>query len=226
MVTLLLALACSGKGDAAPVGGDDTAPVDTDYGPNPIVPEQYDGLWDVDVSSCEDGDDAITYLAFEGSIDAEGQLSGREGRYWFFAEEGWEGDCVDVFTAEGEESDTNWSEEPCSGCDREFTSTWKLEDEDRGCEGFDYEYFFANDRVDDDDYNVIVMLDPLSPGGNPNMTTLVMMAFQDDDEPNNYTFQVDYARGDYLPATEGDYEGAATMTWASTAGLCLDFDFG
>lgn len=224
MLFLLLALACSGK-DESPPAGDDTGSGDTGYGPNPIVPDAYADLWDVDASSCEDAD-AIVYLAFEGEIDDAGHFSGREGRYWFFAEEGWEDDCVDTFTADADESDTNWQEDPCSGCDREFTGTWKLADEDRGCGGFDYEDFFDNDDVAKDNYNIIVMLDPLSPSGNPNMSTLVMMAFQDDDNENSYAFNSDYARGDYVPVVKGDYEGAATVTWASTTGTCVEFTSG
>lgn len=223
LLPLMLALvACTGKDPGGPDGADDTAGDDTGYGPNPIVPEAYQYLWDLDASSCEDAD-AIVYYAFEGGVDADGVFSGREGRYWFFAAEGWEGDCVDTFTVQAEESDTNWQEDPCSGCDREFTGTFELEDADRGCGGFDYEDFFDNDDVRNDKYNVIIMLDPLSPGGNANETTLVMMAFQDDDNQSSYSFAADYARGDFLPLAEGDYEGAATVTWASTSGTCVGF---
>ena len=222
LALLPLLFACSGKpatdGDTAPA--DDTA---IDYGDNPIVPEAYAYLWDVDASGCEDDEDAVVYYLFEGAVDEAGNLSGQESRYWFFKTEGWDGDCVDVFDVETAASDTNWEDEPCSGCDLEFTGTWSLDDANRTCPNYDYEDFFDNDDVNKDEYNVIVMLDPLSPGGNANATTLVMAAFQDDDNESSYSFNADYARGDFVPATEGDYEGPATMNWVPTAGICVTF---
>jgi len=37
---------------------------------------------DLDASSCED-EDAIVYFLFNGAIDADGNLTGEEGWYWF-----------------------------------------------------------------------------------------------------------------------------------------------
>lgn len=221
MLLILLPLAaCSGGKADAPADSQDTA---VDYGDNPIVPDDYRYLWDVDASGCADDEDAIVYHRFTGEVTATGRLQGQESWYWFFKTAGWDGDCVDTFDVSADRSDTNWSDDPCSGCDLEFSGTWDLPDAGRTCPGYDYEDFFANDDVDADHYNVIVMLDPLSPGGNPNQTTLVMAAFQDDDRPSSYSFNQDYARGDFIPAAEGDYEGAATVSWVPTAGTCVTF---
>jgi hypothetical protein len=224
-LSLVLLLACSGKepADDSGGGGEDT-PVD--YGPNPIVPDEYVNLWDLDASSCDDADGAIVYHLFSGGTDGAGGFSGSERYYWFFAAEGWEGDCIDTFTVTGTASDTNWQEDPCSGCDYEFTSVWNLHDEDRTCGAFDYEDFFDNDKVDDDKFNTIVMLDPLSPGGNVNESTLVMMAYQDDDNHNSYSFDSSYARGSMLPVVEDDWEGATTVEWAGTTGWCVKITSG
>jgi hypothetical protein len=219
-----LLVACSDKpanGEDSLLTADDTA---VDYGDNPIVPEEFQYLWDVDASGCADDTDAIVYHMFTGAVNTAGKLRGEEAWYWFFKTPGWDDDCVDTFDVDTEATDTNWADDPCSGCDLEFSGTWDLADEKRTCPGYDYEDFFANDKVSADHYNVIVMLDPLSPGGNPNQTTLVMAAFEDDDNPNSYSFNADFARGDYVPDVEGDYEGSAAVTWVPTAGTCVTFN--
>lgn len=225
LLPLALLAACTQKDEPAV---DDSGPADTgtEYGDNPVVPEEYQYLWDLDASGCDDDQDAIVYYDFAGAVDADGNLAGQESWYWFFKTEGWDGDCVDTFDVDTTASDTNWQDDPCSGCDLEFSGTWDLADENRTCPGYDYEDFFDNDKVDDDHYNLIVMLDPLSPGGNPNSTTLVMAAFQDDDNTNSYSFNSDYARGDFIPETDGDYEGPASVTWVPTAGICVSFTSG
>lgn len=223
-LAFLFLVACAGT-----QGPDDSDGGDTDvtYGPNPIVPDAYRDLWDVDASSCTEGTrNAIVYRLFTGGTDGAGGFFGSESFYWFFDDEGWEGDCVDSFTTNGDLSDTNWQEEPCSGCDFEYTSVWNLKDADRTCDKFDYEYFFKNDRVDEDKFNTIVMLDPLSPSGNVNETTLIMMAFQDDDNQNNYSFDNAYGRGAMVPAVEGDFEGPTTLTWAGPEGMCIKLSWG
>lgn len=229
VVLLLLALAPACTGSSSPKVGDDTSgdsgspdsDSGIDYGSNPLVPEAYQYLWDTDASSCDDGDYAIVYHTFTGAIGAAGKLTGTEAYYWFLKAESWEGDCFDTFDVDLHATDTNWSSDPCEGCDLEFSGTWDLPDANRSCPDYDYESFFANDRVTADTFNVILLLDPLSPAGNPNTSTLVMAAFQDDDDTSSYTFNVDYARGDFVPETEGDYEGPAAITWAPTAGLCV-----
>ena len=221
LLSLAFLVACStpaNQGDKAVP--DDSGTTDT-LGPNPIVPEAYALLWDLDASSCEDDDDAIVYHLFSGATDGAGGFSGTEGYYWFYKTEGWDGDCVDAFEVSGEASDTNWQSDPCSGCDYEYTSEWQLQDAGRGCSGLDYEDFFANDDVARDRYNTIVMLDPLSPGGNVNETTLVMMAYQDDDDTNSYSFDSAYGRGSMTPAVEGAFDGPATVEWVGSTGWCV-----
>ena len=116
-----LLLACSGK----PPGGDDSSvlPLDTavDYGDSPLVPEEFQYLWDVDASGCADDTDAIVYHMFAGTVNAAGKLRGEEAWYWFFKTPGWDDDCVDTFDVDTEATDTNWADDPCSGCDLEFS---------------------------------------------------------------------------------------------------------
>lgn len=223
-LALTLLLACSGGDGNKQPNGDDSGATE---GPNPIVPEQYELLWDLDASSCED--EAIVYFLFDGDIDDAGNLVGTERWYWFFAEEGWDGDCYNTFDVVGEEGELGWKESPCSGCDREFLATWTLDEDEDGdyvCQGFGYESMFdddTRDRIDDEEYYADVMLDPLSPSGNVNEDMLVFTYFQDDQSEYSYNARTD-ARGTYVPGGD-DYEsGPAHLDWTLTSGMCVDFD--
>jgi hypothetical protein len=200
----------------------DTSAVDT-LGPNPIVPEAYELLWDLDAASCEEPG-AIAYFTFEGSIDARGRLTGEETWYWFHSGAGWEADCKDVFTIDAPEESIWGRNNPCTGCDREFHGALTLDDARRTC-SYGYESLFDDDnrdRIEAEAYDLDVQLDTLTPGGNVNQQMLVFSYVQDDQTPTSYNGRAQ-ARGTYTPATEGDYEGAATVSWTVQQGLCVSF---
>jgi len=214
MLLLSLLVACGGK-----TSTDDTGtPTTEDH--NPIVPAEYEYLWDTDVSSC-DGADAIVYYLFAGETDGAGTLTGTEGWYWFFATEGWDGDCVDTFTVEGSTASHSWDEDACYGCEAFYDSRWDLPDENRGCTDTDYETFWEQEDVDKDRFDVEVGIDALTPSGNPNTDNKMIVAtiFQGSD--NTRWVNAGYARGHYLPVTEGDYEGPATLDWVAQEGICV-----
>lgn len=193
-------------------------------GPNPIVPEQYELLWDLNAVGCED-EGAIVYFAFEGTIDAAGDLSGRETWYWFHSGEGWEGDCADTFDVRGEAGELNWDDAPCSGCDRAFIADWVLDEGTRQC-SYGYESLLDDDdtdRIDEEAYTVALEMDPLSPGGNVNAQNLVFSWTQDDRNSNSYNARPQ-ARGTYTPLDEADFAGAADVTWTVSSGVCVAFE--
>jgi hypothetical protein len=209
-------LACGG--DAA-----DTASADAGLGPNPIVPEAYELLWDLDAASCPDAG-AIAYFTFEGTIDAEGVLRGEETWYWFHTGTGWEGDCTDTFTLAAP-ADSIWGRDnPCTGCDREFHGTLALDAARRGC-SYGYEGLFDDDqrdRLEEEAYDLDVQLDTLTPSGNVNQQMLVFSYVQDDQTPTSYNGRAQ-ARGAYVPASEGDFQGEASVSWAVQSGICVKF---
>lgn len=221
MLLALALLACtSAKNDGN--ANDDTSAEGP--GPNPIVPEPYELLWDLDATSCED-EGAIVYFVFEGSIGADGGLTGAETWYWFHSGEGWDDDCADTFRVEGESGELNWSEDPCSGCDRAFLADWVLDEDDRSC-AYGYESLFDDDdtdRIDEEAYEVALEMDPLSPGGNINAQNIVFSWTQDDRNANSYNARPE-ARGTYAPVDESDYSGAADVTWTVSSGLCVAFE--
>lgn len=213
-IWLVLALAgCGGK-----EGGGDTGGATEDTG-NPIVPDGYEYLWDLDAESC-DGD-AIVYFLFDGEIDDSGGFTGAHSYYWFFKGEGWDGDCVDTFRVEGDEGSHAWADDACSGCERLFDTTWDLADEDRGCSGFDYEGFWEQEDVEADRFDVAVLFDALSPSGNPNTDNQMLVLVSYEDADGQRWVNQGYARGQYLPTVADDYEGGATVNWASEDGICV-----
>lgn len=221
LVLLLGLTACSGKEGAGPVDSGAEA-----LGPNPVVPEAFELLWDLDAESCDD-DGAIVYFRFQGEIDDGGALTGTETWYWFHSGEGWDGDCYDVFDADLEEGALEWSSDPCSGCDREFLGTWTLRDDadDLGCAGYGYEGMFDDDqrdRMDEEVYETDIMLDPLSPSGNVNQDMLVFGYTMDDESEYSWNARPN-ARGEYVPMGEDYTTGPATLEWTVEAGMCVSF---
>jgi hypothetical protein len=204
-------------------GGDevDTAAGDVGPGPNPIVPEEYALLWDLDAASCEEPG-AIAYFRFRGEIAADGTLTGEETWYWFHSGEGWEGDCTDVFTVNAPEESIWGRNNPCAGCDREFHGDLVLDADRRTC-GYGYEGLFDDDqrdRIEEEAYDLDVQLDTLTPSGNVNAQMLAFSYVQDDQTPTSYNGRPQ-ARGSYVPVTEGDYEGAAAVEWVVQTGVCV-----
>jgi hypothetical protein len=212
MLTLLLLAGCPSKDDA---------PADTG---NPIVPDEYAEVWDLEGSSCA-GAHAVLYFTFDGTIDDDGALTGTEKWYWFWTTEGWEGDCVDTFDVEGEDSNVNWEDPPCPDCERELETTFELTDAGRGCDGLDYEDYFWNHNVDDDDYSVILELETLDgdePYAGAGMT--VNAGFEDDGSGGSFTFTDGYATGTYTPEGDEYDEGAATLSWVVPERICAVID--
>lgn len=212
-------LACSGGEDPKEDSGDAAV----DYGPNPIVPEEYELLWDLNAESCEEHG-AIVYFRFQGSIDAAGNLTGEESWYWFHSGEGWEGDCVDVFTVDMDEGGLNWGQDCGNACDREFLGTWTLDEAQRTC-SYGYENLFDDDdtdRIDDEAYVVDVMLDTLTPSGNVNEDMIVFSFVQDDQSESSYNGRTN-GRGSYTPDGTDYITDPATLEWVGQSALCVTF---
>ncbi len=216
-MTLLLLIACT-AGDAA----DSATPIDdTAAGyDHPIVPEKYRGLWDEDSVSC---DDAIFYWAFEGGIDADGAITGEEGWYWFFADEGAATDCSDVFEIEGAEQTEPIFEDPCLSCDRDFTASYNLAE--TGCNWEGYEGLLDNDstdRIDEEEYTLAIMHDALDNDSDPLSQMNVWSYAQDDRVATDWNDRA-ISEGTYTP-DGSDTRGAATLSWAIGGGVCVTIE--
>lgn len=212
-----------GCGDKEAASGDDTGTADT---ANPIAPPDYAPLWDLNAAGCDDDQDAIVYYLFEGQIDDAGDVVGQEGWYWFFKTEGWEGDCVDRFDVAGSADTPSYAEDVCYGCERAFSTAWDLADENRGCTGHDYETFWDLEDEDQDHYEVEVLLDALTPSGNPNQDNQMLVTTAWEKSARKMIYNPAYARGHYDPVVADDYEGAATLDWSASTGICVAFTTG
>lgn len=215
MLGLLWVLACSGSGNKDSADNANDSPAVT-Y--SPILPEEYKDIWDDKGTSCDPGE-PIVYHWFKGDIDTRGKITGEEGYYWFFGESDFDGDCVDTFVIDGPSGDVNWQSDPCTGCDRSFTPTLSLPEENSTC-NMKYGSFFDDSKNDDNVFQTVLKLDPLSPGGNLNEKTLVML-FIEVTGSNSYSSYIDYARGSYTPSTD-DFLGPAAVEWVGP-GDCVKY---
>jgi hypothetical protein len=212
----LALLGCAGGTGA----NDDTAKSGSEDEGHPLVPDAYDGLWDIESLGC---DDATVYYAFTGAIDDAGTLTGEETWYWFFAEEGWDADCADPFVVEAVEEPTPIEDDACLSCDRDFTAVYTLDEDRRTCPLEGYESLFDNDdrdRIDEEIYTLAVMFDtnPLeaAPG------VMNVWSYAQDDQDADTWIDRGIAAGT-LPV-EAATAGPGAVTWASPDGLCVTFE--
>lgn len=201
-------LACSGSdngnGDDDGPGDTDTAPEDTGPEFHPLVPEEYKYTWTVDGCETEDGDaGSKVYVLGEARNDGSGNFEGTEKWYWFWSDEGWEGDCVDTFTISGTYAAFDYADFYCEGCDEGYEIERKLTDQT--CSVTYYDIFDQDKQPDEEKYTSILLWDPLTPSGNPNMNNVSYMY--------NYNYNADdrvwvgWTRysGHVFPDVEGAY---------------------
>jgi hypothetical protein len=221
LVFALALVACGGgkDGGGGAGGGDDTGTAN-----HPIAPDTYEGDWDIESLGC---DDATVYWAFTGSIDADGRLAGEETWYWFFAEEGWDADCADTFDLDAVEEPTPIEDDPCLSCDRDFTASYVLNEDKRGCNIDGYESLLDNDtrdRIDEESYTLAIMLDTNPLGGDEGDVNVWSYA-QDDVSETTWNDR-GIGLGTFTPETAGDVAGPGTLTWARQDGLCVTIEEG
>lgn len=209
--TILTLPACGEKKDK------DTGPVDdTGWETHPFVPEEYVWIWDTD--GCEvDGDPgASVYHLATGSSTGTGSLQVTETWYWFFGNEGYEGDCYDSFTFEADPSDIQFSDdyEPCSECELEYSGKYTNDESSEYACNISYSSFFDSPEGLYGDYELTLWFDPLTPAGNPNEDNkmLVIAGWWDD---NSIGLDMNYALGHAFPENDGDYDANVALDWVS-----------
>lgn len=219
MTSLALALltACGGTGDTG-TGANTGSNTSTEAG-HPNVPEGYEELWRYD-EPCETsyGRDGIrAYTLAEGAIDASGNLSLTETWYWFFGEEDYAGDCVDVLTYQGSTSEAPPSVWGYGDAEEAYEPTIELAE--RGCDILYYSVFDAHkvETLDNQRFHGALVLDTTTPSGNPNEDNKMLAWLLVLDEDKNRWEGgglTEYARGFYVP--EGaDIAPPSTLSWST-----------
>ncbi len=201
-------------------GAGDTG--DTGPGIHPWVPEGYEYLWDTDGCEQEDGTTktAVYHLASGRSEDGE-SITITEQYYWFFGQPEWEGDCIDEFVFDAQETNVNWgASEPCYGCEKEYSGDYvENEDTEHSCGNITYGKIFLDDHVKENVFeDTTLMFDTHTIAGDVNERMLVISAFRDD---NYYYPDSNYGTGSVTPDVEGDYDGAVSYEWTGTAVMCI-----
>jgi hypothetical protein len=222
----LASLLFAGCGDKDENQTEETGDGETAPTSHPLVPEEYQAIWDWDASGCDDGDAAVYHLA-EGysqweQIDGDDELVLyiSERWYWFHGDEDFEGDCVDQFDFRGVETAYPWgSNDPCGTCELEFWGNYRENTSvETGC-NYGYDGIVAGDAGGTNSYDTWVFkMDTLTLSGDPNPNTGVYQAIIFD----GYLYtDSSWGRGNTIPEVEGDYYGPATYDWVSLTTICI-----
>ncbi|MFH1465304.1 MAG: hypothetical protein ABIO70_13035 [Pseudomonadota bacterium] len=227
LVFPLLAVACFDKdkdNKKKDTGDTNTAPTS-----HPLVPDEYQGIWDWEAKGCDSGDAAVYHVGeawSEATIDEDGDdvmlLHTVEHWYWFHGEEDFAGDCVDEWIFEGTATRYHWGAyDPCEGCEEEYWGEYvENTNVENGC-NYGYDGIFAEKAGSENDYNPWVFkFDTITPSGTPNPDN-VMLVYQAMVYDEYWYFDANYAKGTALPDTPEDYGGPSHYTWVNLATLCI-----
>lgn len=222
MIRLSLPLLLLAGCDLAGPGATDSAGDTAENQGHPLAPDLYEDSWDIDAAACADG--AMVYWAFDGEIDSSGKIKGEETWYWFFAGNDWDGDCADTFDISGKKATDPVSDDPCNTCDRSFTADMTMNEDKRTCSTIaGYEDLLDNDdkdRIEEEDYDLALLLDMNPLGGDPG--DIQLWSYVKDDLGAGW-IERSIGLGAFAAETEGDTEGAGAIGWARSDGMCVTF---
>ena len=195
--------ACSGSKDSAPAvttaetGNTDTSG-DTDStsgGPHPLVPDEFQYLWDTDGCTTLDGQDGVNvYWYAQGSADDAGDLTMTEQWFWFMGQGDVSQDCVDTFSIVGSYDAFDYAALNCAACEEGYSVVRTLTDSTCGVSY--HTTFGLEDEPKEQVYEAIEMFDTTTAGGAANWQNVM-----------------DTSHGDLVPGTTSTY--LVSLNWAS-----------
>ena len=194
------------------VPGEEDTDTDTDSESDghPLAPERYKYLWNVE-GTCETWNNRtgnqVYILAENVRVEADGSMNGIEKWYWFWAGEGWEGDCVDTFEVSGAPKSLDKAQYQCSQCEEVYEVSRTLTDST--CD-INYNYFLISfdwdegppDSTPKSSYGAYMLMDTLNPNGNPNEDNKMLVVQAKADEEGYVSPSAvdnDFARGYAIP---------------------------
>jgi hypothetical protein len=200
----LVAVACSGPDTAA-------TDSDTDVVAESIIPEQYRGLWNEGPCGSNGRGFQAYRLVEDGRFAEDGSFTGTERWFWFFP---YKPPCIDAWKLTGT-SIGNGLAHGCGEC--EIVLDIVREPEDLACTWIEPHEWF--DIVDDGlptnqwSYTHKLLMDTLSPSGNPNQDNRVLILNRYYKEiSSEWANPEDYSIGTLAPDTEV-YGPPASLTW-------------
>jgi hypothetical protein len=207
MWMVLGAVACSGDDAKDTVAATDTSAGGTGLtdttpsGPHPLVPDEYQYIWDTDGCTTYDGASGVNvYWYAIGSADESGHLVMEERWFWFMGQGDVEQDCVDTFLVEGDYEAFDMNQLGCGACEEGYQVTRTLTEDN--C-GVDYGSTFGTaDEPGEHPYVSLEMLDTLSSWGKPNWENVMDTSHADPIPPGQETYwavSLNWARGHVLP---------------------------
>ncbi len=209
---------------------DDTGDTDTTPTSHPLVPEEYQNMWDWDASGCEDGKSAVYHLAEGYStsevIDGEDEmvLYMTERWYWFHGKDDFDGDCVDQFDYRGVATRYAWGgNDPCGTCEEEYWGPYvENTSVENGCNiGYDGIIVSGDHAGSTNEYDTMVFkLDTLTVAGEPNEDN-GLLVYNAVVWEGYFYFDSSYAKGTVLPDATDDYGGPSQYKWVNLTTLCI-----
>lgn len=213
-----LAVACSnGKSPVDSSAGDTSASTDTAEGGHPLVPDEYDYLWDTDGCTTESGEDGVNvYWLAEGSADEDGHMVMTERWFWFLGRGDVEEDCVDTFDVTGTFTVFDYEDFSCEPCEEAYELERVLSESSCGIGYGDIFGTYENPATEP--YRSIELFDTLTPTGSPNWDDVMDVMHAQPEPPDqdvSWLVSLNWARGHAYP--EGDPGYPSDYDWVGEA---------
>ena len=185
--------------------------------PHPLVPDEFQWLWDTDGCTTYEGGEGINvYWHAQGEADKDGNLTMTEDWYWFMGAGDWSLDCVDTFDIVGEYDAFDYDMLGCGACEQGYLLTRTLVKSNCNLTSY-YTMFGQDDQPKEEVYVAIEMLDTLTAGGIANQYNVMDISHADAYPPDQLTSWIvalNWARGHYFPDDKDDPRGyPATYDW-------------
>ncbi len=224
----LLFMSCGDKDKENNNG--ETGDTSTEVTEHPLVPDEYQNIWDWDASGCEDGKSAVYHVAEGSSVEEEIDgateivLYVTERWYWFHGDEDFDGDCVDEFEYRGVETSYAWgSIDPCGTCEEEYWGSYDIVDTaDYGCNYLYGGIIIGRDASGEgNDFSPMVFkIDTLTIAGEPNENNAILV-YNAISYDGGWYFDSSYAKGTVFPDSDGDYGGPSQYEWVNLTTMCI-----
>jgi len=212
---------CSGSkssdtASATSTGVTDTAAdtnTDTQTGanePHPLVPEEFQWLWDTDGCTTLDGQDGVNvYWYAQGSADENGVLTMTEDWFWFLGKGDVNQDCVDTFSITGVYDAFDYAALGCGACEEGYAVTRTLTKSN--CNLSYHTSFGVEEEPKEQVYEAIEMFDTLTAAGNANWENVMDVSHADPYPPGqnkSYIVAFNWSRGHAFPTGDPGYPAA------------------
>ena len=224
IITILAAAGCSSDTteettNTATASTTSTSTGTTNPEPHPLVPEEYQWIWQTDGCTTYEGSEGSNlYWHAEGSADVNGDIVLTEKWYWFLGNGDWSQDCVDTFEVVGEYDAFDYAMLDCGACEEGYLVTRTLVDST--CNLTYYTMFGNDDQPEEEVYVSLELFDTLTAGGIPNQNNIMDISHGDAYPPGqlgSWLVSLNWARGHAYPMDKKNPGYPSDYDWVGDA---------